>query len=229
MEENIIEGNFPIIFEKKKHEYENVYSFTFLSKGKFPFLAGQSAHLTFLDEEDEDNQRRSMSFASSPQDKDLLFSMRVRKESLYKQKFANLKKGDMLHITRIKGKLILPDDETIPIVLVAGGIGITPFRSILRDINQRKAQNSVILIHVNSSKFLFKDELEKLPQEQFRIRRPYLQEKLLSAAKQYPSAIFYIAGSNLFLEFVSLFLKRNNVKENMIRTSPFKKYEDFLI
>ena len=226
--QNIVEDDFPIVLKEKKNEYENVWTFIFSSEQKLPYWAGQSAHVTFKDERDPDHMRRSMSFASSPYDEDIQFSMRVRDQSPYKMNMSKLKIGDELHITRIKGGTVLPDDDTLPLVMIAGGIGVTPFRSMMRTIEKRGLRHEVTFIHVSSSEYLYEEELKKLPFVQLRISRADVESTLDDIVSKNPEAEYFIAGSPSFLNSITESLIQKGIYDEHIKSTPFKKYDDFI-
>src|SRR5882757_3669095 len=84
------------IFFKSKHQIaEGTYVFAFTKPGDFTPKAGQHVRVTLIDppETDDEGNIRFLSFASSPQDKDLVFVMRMR-DTAFKRVFAQLKPGE---------------------------------------------------------------------------------------------------------------------------------------
>ena len=113
---------------------------------------------------DEKGLRRHISLATSPTEKGVVgLATRIR-ETAFKQTLAELDVGDEVQVEEPKGSFLLPEDTHEEYVFVAGGIGITVFRSMLRFIADEGLAYRVTLVYSNrdreSSAFL--DELEEL-------------------------------------------------------------------
>ena len=83
--------------------------------------------------EDPEGPMRSLTIASSLTEKDfILISTRIR-DTLFKKKLASLDLGTLVNITAPMGKFVLPDDHSSKsVVFLSGGIGVTPFRSMVK-------------------------------------------------------------------------------------------------
>lgn len=137
---------------------EGTRAFYFERPAGLEFTAGQFGNFSLIDaaEEDEAGNMRSFSFASSPHDRELMIATRMR-PSAFKRQLAALPAGATLELQAPFGELVLEDDDR-PAVFLAGGIGITPFRSMLRHCVHAGAQRPMQLIYANrtpaSSAFL---------------------------------------------------------------------------
>src|SRR5690349_15824858 len=100
----------------------------------FAFAAGQAVNLTLVDppETDAKGSSRTFSIASGPSESTLQIATRMR-DTAFKRVLGSLAPGAALKIRGPMGKFILPEDPSRPVVLLAGGIGITPFMSMLRE------------------------------------------------------------------------------------------------
>ncbi|MEO6604236.1 MAG: hypothetical protein ABIN55_01360, partial [Aeromicrobium sp.] len=110
------------------------HEFTFKPRRPLPFKPGQYAELTVPHKNvDERGVRRSFSISSPPDAKgNVTFALRVpEKSSTFKRAMVDLNPGTRIHSTGVGGDFILPKDTSAPVLLVAGGIGITPFISQL--------------------------------------------------------------------------------------------------
>lgn len=126
--------------------------FIFEKPADFRFIPGQYAGftLTQLAPTVAGGATRRFSILSSPQDPELVITTRGSK-SIYKETLFALKPGDAIKMAGPTGNFILPQDTTIPVVLIAGGIGITPFYSMLEDASQTNSNRSFILFYGNQT------------------------------------------------------------------------------
>src|SRR5262245_13058775 len=130
---------------------ERTMSFAFDFEGQsFPFKSGQYVQITqaaprYLDEK---GNSRSFSIASSPDDPFLLIATRLT-GSAFKRSLAEASLGTRVDVRGPMGSFVLPQDTTIPTALVAGGIGITPFRSMIKTVTERKLPYQLTLICSN--------------------------------------------------------------------------------
>jgi ferredoxin-NADP reductase len=116
----------------------------------FSFAAGQSINLTLVDPPHTDarGNMRTFSLASAPFESTLQVATRVR-ETAFKRVLAGLEPGATLKLRGPGGKFVLPEDELRPVVLVAGGIGVTPFMSMLRQAAHGRSPRPRVLLYSN--------------------------------------------------------------------------------
>jgi ferredoxin-NADP reductase len=112
---------------------------------------------------DEKGLRRHISLATSPTERGVGLATRLR-DSAFKQTLAKLEVGDEVQVEEPKGSFLLPEDTDAEYVFVAGGIGITVFRSMLRFIADEQLPYRVTLVYSNRDResTAFLDELEDL-------------------------------------------------------------------
>lgn len=149
----------------KREVADQTVAYSFEKPAEFSFKAGQYVAITLptLEFEDARGKNRVMSIASAPSDDELVFAMRVT-GSAFKQTLAHMPEGGEIVIRDAVGHFVLPeDDEVRPIVFLAGGIGITPVRSILREANRSGRKNPFWLFYSNraAKDVAFLDELEE--------------------------------------------------------------------
>ncbi|RMH34226.1 MAG: FAD-dependent oxidoreductase [Nitrospirae bacterium] len=134
----------------------------------FSFLAGQFIDLTLLDlpEPDPDGPTRSLTLASAPSEAHLMVATRVR-ETVYKRTLASMPLHTFVQIEGPFGHLTLPESQVRPLIFLAGGIGITPFRSMLVEMATLRLPYRVVLFYVNRrpEDAPFLDELRHLQQQ----------------------------------------------------------------
>jgi ferredoxin-NADP reductase len=132
------------------------------------FRPGQYFFVTLPSVGDEDDKglRRHITVVTSPNERGVLgFATRMR-DSAFKRTLSRLPVGSEVEVEPPKGKFSLPEDPSRPLVFVAGGIGITVFRSMLRYIREEKLPYRVTLIYSNRDRAstAFLDELRELEQ-----------------------------------------------------------------
>jgi len=130
------------------------------------FAPGQYFWVTLLDPpyDDERGPRRHFSVVTSPTDEGVLgFCTRLR-DSAFKRSIAELPIGTEVEVEEPKGSFVLPVETDVPYVFIAGGIGITVFRSMLRYIAHEGLDHRVTLVYSNRDResAAFLDELEEL-------------------------------------------------------------------
>jgi ferredoxin-NADP reductase len=130
------------------------------------FTPGQYFWVTLLDppHDDEKGPRRHITVVTSPNDRGVLgLATRIR-DSAFKRSLAELPVGAEVDVEQPKGSFLLPEDTEQPYVFVAGGIGITVFRSMLRYIAEEGLPHRVTLVYSNRDResAAFLDELEEL-------------------------------------------------------------------
>jgi ferredoxin-NADP reductase len=133
------------------------------------FKPGQYFFITLPDvgHQDERGLRRHITVVTSPNETGVLgFATRMR-DSAFKRSLRELPAGTEVEVEPPKGNFVLPEETSRPLVFVAGGIGITVFRSMLRYIREERLAHRVTLIYSNrdreSTPFL--DELRELEEE----------------------------------------------------------------
>jgi ferredoxin-NADP reductase len=130
------------------------------------FTAGQYFWVTLLDPpyDDDKGPRRHITVVTSPNDRGVLgLATRVR-DSAFKRSLAELPVGAEVDVEQPKGDFLLPGDAELPYVFIAGGIGITVFRSMLRYIAEENLPHRVTLVYSNRDResTAFFDELLEL-------------------------------------------------------------------
>jgi ferredoxin-NADP reductase len=130
---------------------EGTMAFAFERPAGFDFTAGQFITITLPDPlyNDDRGNRRTFSIASPPQDAGRLLIATRMTGSALKRSLAEASLGTALSIFGPSGRFTLHADPAVPAVFVAGGIGITPFRSILHDAAARRLTHSITLIYSN--------------------------------------------------------------------------------
>jgi glycine betaine catabolism B len=160
---------------KKVNEAKGTQSFFWEPENKVDFLPGQYFYYTLpkLDYPDNRGPTRHFTIASSPTESYIQLTTRIREQSGYKKTLSNLPVGSVIEGEGPQGTFVFDNKDkdghvftsqngTPPNVLIAGGIGITPFRSMLKYHLDNNLKIPARLIYSNSdSDFIFKSELEE--------------------------------------------------------------------
>jgi ferredoxin-NADP reductase len=208
------------------------------------FTPGQYFFVTLPESghQDEKGLRRHISVVTSPNEKGVLGLATRLRDSAFKQTLAELSVGAEVDVEPPKGQFALPEDTSRPLVLVAGGIGITVFRSMLRYIAEERLPYRVTLIYSNRDResTAFLDELRELERElpDFRLVLTMTQDegwdgesRRLDAAfiREYLGEslndfTFMVAGPPAMTEAVQHALEEAGVEEENVIASRFSGY-----
>jgi ferredoxin-NADP reductase len=117
--------------------------------------------------QDEKGLRRHISLATSPTESGVVGLATRLRDTAFKRTLAELEVGDEVQVEEPKGSFLLPEDTSAEYVFVAGGIGITVFRSMLRFIADKDLPYRVTLVYSNRDResAAFLDELEELERQ----------------------------------------------------------------
>jgi ferredoxin-NADP reductase len=215
----------------------------FAVDGYPPYRAGSYFWVELPDRgyQDEKGLRRHISLVTSPTETGVVGLATRLRDSAFKRTLAELEVGDGVAVEEPKGSFLLPEDTSVDYVFIAGGIGITVFRSMLRYIADEGLPYRVTLVYSNRDResAAFLDELEELERridglrvvltiteqegwegESRRIDADMLREHLgdLEAHR------FYVAGPPAMAESVSESLLAAGVPEEQVVTGRFSGY-----
>ena len=135
---------------KSEQIAEGTMAFHFAKPADFQFRAGQSVDLTLLNppETDAEGNTRTFTLASAPFDSDLMIATRMR-DSAFKRTLGKAPPGLEVKIDGPGGSLVLHRKAEKPAVLLAGGIGITPFLSMVRQATHDRLPRRIYLFYSN--------------------------------------------------------------------------------
>jgi ferredoxin-NADP reductase len=141
---------------------------------KVDFTPGQYFWVTLIDPpyDDEKGPKRHISVVTSPNERGVLGLCTRIRDTAFKRSLAELPVGAEVEVEQPKGSYLLPEDTSKDYVFIAGGIGITVFRCMLKFIAEENLPHRVTLIYSNRDResTAFLDELQKLDGEHDNIR-----------------------------------------------------------
>jgi ferredoxin-NADP reductase len=215
---------------------EGTMAFRFAKPAGFVYKAGQSANFVLLEPPAEPNSaRRTFSLASAPYENELVVATRMREGSHFKHALKALPAGAKIRLVGPLGDMTLHEDPARAAVFVAGGIGITPFRSMLLQAEHDRLEHRVYLAYSNRRRehAAFLDELQALERRnpRFRLLAPMTDaegmlddEKLKRFAGDASSPVYYLAGPPAMVEAMKAILVRNGVDSGDVRSEEFFGY-----
>lgn len=129
---------------------EGTMAFHFEKPQGFQFTPGQSLDFTLLDppETDAEGNMRTFSIASAPFEEQITIATRMR-DTAFKRVLKTVPLGLGVKMEGPMGSFTLHKNTAKPAVLLAGGIGITPFRSIVRHAGHEKLPHKIFLFYAN--------------------------------------------------------------------------------
>jgi ferredoxin-NADP reductase len=226
----VAKGTLFVVFDLLGHEVD--------------FRAGQYFWVTLLDPpyDDEKGPRRHISVVTSPNERGVLGLCTRLRDSAFKRSLAELQVGDEVEVEEPKGEWALPEETDLPYVFVAGGIGITVFRSMLLYITEERLPYRVTLVYSNRDResTAFLDELLELERahenvrlvltmtddegwdgESRRIGPELLRDHLDGDLAEYR---YLLAGPPAMVEAVTEQIRGAGVPESQLRPERFSGY-----
>jgi ferredoxin-NADP reductase len=212
----------------------------------FEFKPGQFANFTIdsVNTTDAGGTTRSLSIASAPHEKDLMVAMRIR-DTGFKRIASALPIGAPFLVDGPYGNLILHRDAARPAVFLAGGIGITPFRSMIRHATEGGSERKIFLFYSirRLEQAAFLDELREIKElnrgfkfiptithpdgipHHWRGEIGHITEPMLmSWIPDFQDPIFYVAGPPGMVAGMRQMLEVAGVPDDNIRAEEFAGY-----
>lgn len=221
----------------KKDEAKGTKSFFFKSDEDITWIPGQYIYITLpkLNYPDERGPVRHFTISNSPtESKDIRITVRIREQSGYKKTLDELEIGATVEGKGPQGTFII-NENIKDNIFIAGGIGITPFRSIIKYNVDNNLNIPMHLIYSNSDgDFVFKEDLNKIQSENNNIKVSYFNssesghldaEKLkLLCDVSNKNNTFWVVGPNSFVNAIEDILEQLEVPSDKILTEKFTGY-----
>ncbi|HEV8405489.1 MAG TPA: Rieske 2Fe-2S domain-containing protein [Nitrososphaera sp.] len=163
-EERKAHGKLPLkLISKEKLEGTDIMTFK-LERDDMDFSAGQFGYFKLEGvKNDPRGPIRHFSFASSPTEEEyLMISTRIR-DTPYKKKLASLEIGSPIQTWGPQGEFVLHDDNSKPAVFLSGGIGVTPFRSMIKYATDKHLPMKIVMFDSNRDErnILYRHEFDR--------------------------------------------------------------------
>lgn len=218
--------------KSKEQELGKVFTFRFEPEEQISWQPGQYMHYELQHENPDDRgSERWFTIASAPYEKEIRITTRFdgEKVSSFKQALLNMKPADEIIADGPKGSFVLREGEHHH-VFIAGGIGITPFRSMILQLAHDNNEINIDLLYANRDEnFVFERELKNVQNSHtsFHIIE-FVNERIKeSDFKKYlsdESAVYYLSGPRSMVENYELLLADIGVDKTAVMTDYFPGY-----
>lgn len=222
-----------------------VYEFEFEPNRPLKFQAGQYMEWALEHAHpDSRGNRRYFTIASAPHEPNLRLGVRIdpQRASSFKRALFALEPGGVLWAGALAGDFTVEADETRPLVFIAGGIGVTPFRSIIADLVKAGGQRDITLLYCANryDDFAYRPLLEQARTRGVKTRLiitgseipadwagsigALTEETLKQAVPSYEKALFYLSGPNAMVVSYRRLLLSLGVARGRIKADYFPGY-----
>ncbi|MBN9216708.1 MAG: RnfABCDGE type electron transport complex subunit D [Mesorhizobium sp.] len=142
-------GRLVLTLERIEQSAMDSYDFIFSSPRRLAFEAGQYLEWTLgLERSDNRGNRRYFTVASAPTEQSIRLGVKFYpRSSAFKMALGAMKPGSTIHASQLAGDFTLPTDPETKIAFLAGGIGITPFRSMLQYLVDIHEKRPIVLLY----------------------------------------------------------------------------------
>ncbi|MBB6637108.1 FAD-dependent oxidoreductase [Cohnella thailandensis] len=220
-----------LTFKESYKESDNVHTFVFEKEKDITWKAGQYG-LFGITHKKIKNATKPFSLASAPSENVIKISTIIReKPSEFKKALLELQQGMKVNMSGPLGPFYLKDNSRT--LLIAGGIGITPFRSILKQVEAEGTEvgNRIHLLYLDSQKsHLFKNEIDGIA-DNTSMSITYLDssdelhselDKFIALNKD--NGKYYVAGPKAMVGSITTYLQNKKVSKRNITKDSFFGY-----
>ena len=232
-----------------RDEAKGTKSFFWQPEKPVTFLPGQYFYYTLptLKYPDPKGNTRHFTDSSSPTEAGTLrVTTRIREESGYKKTLAELPIGAEIEGEGPNGTFIFDEKETGPHIFIAGGIGITPYRSMIKYAVDKQSlpsdgknlQTPIFLIYSNSDNdFVFKKELDEISAQHPNIKIQYLvtateghlddvkiSQYLKNWQLETANCTFWLCGPPPMIDAMEISLGKLKITSDKVRSEKFTGY-----
>lgn len=224
-----------LILAARRAEAGDVTSFVFRSEAPIKWQAGQFLHYSLSHQgADARGTTRYFTIASAPFEEHIMLTTRFAadRSSSFKRALRELPVGGTVDVGEPDGDFVAgePDDKR---VFIAGGIGITPFRAMLLDLDHRGGPLTTTLLYANrTAEFVYKAEIEQLRARHRDLAVHYLvspervtEASIRAAVAELSGCTFYVSGPESFVESVAGILSGLGVPDTRLKRDYFPGYD----
>jgi len=224
--------------EKIEQLADGIVTFWFKPEGRFRYVAGEFTEMYIPHVADERGEKRWFTLSSSPTEPLLGITTSFSEgfSSSFKQALQGLQPGDNVRLAEPMGDFVLPKSTDIPLTFIAGGLGITPIRSIVRSLADTGQKRSIRLLRIAGPKkaHLFEGIFANYPMRLDYInsndpsRDEMIDEHVATVVgSATPNTMFYLAGPEKLIQRLADMLAKNGIDARQIVTDFFPGYTTF--
>ncbi|HET7827557.1 MAG TPA: FAD-dependent oxidoreductase [Candidatus Saccharimonadales bacterium] len=223
-----------LTLKETRPEVENVETFVFEAAEPVSWQPGQYMHYVFPHpDEDDRGEERWFTISSPPYQKNITITTRFTDDqgSSFKTALKGLKPGESIEADGPKGKFVI-EDLNKEYVLMAGGIGITPYHSMLLQFDHDGKMPAIELLYANrDEKFVFDKEFNDLAAKYPNLHiKKFVGDRHIEAEDLKPYAddqtkTIYLSGPEPMIEAFEQMLQEMGVPEERLKTDFFPGYE----
>lgn len=163
------EGRLRLTLLRAEKTAAGSYDFVFRPDRPFSFRAGQYLDWTLpVPRPDNRGNRRPFTLASAPTESEVRIGVKFYEgPSTFKLCLASMKPGEVVYASQLAGTFTLPRDTNRKLAFIAGGIGVTPFRSMIQELIDRHEQRPIVMLYGNNklAEIAYGDVFEQATQE----------------------------------------------------------------
>ncbi len=235
--------NLMLSLKERRKLAPDIYEFVFHNERRLRFKPGQYMEWTLPhDRADSRGNRRFLTLSSSPTEREVKIGVKFHsRPSSFKRGLLSMKKGERIAAGHLAGDFVLPDDKAEKVAFIAGGIGITPFKSMIKYMLDTGDRRAVVVLYANrrvediAYDGLLEQAAERLGVRTVHIltdlrqvpsswdgRTGHIDEDLIAEeVPDYRDRIFFVSGPPDMVAAAKKAIARLGVKRNRIRTDYF--------
>lgn len=237
-------GRFKLTLERIEKMASGCYDFVFKSDRKLAFQPGQYLDWTLdVRNPDDRGNRRTFTIASAPSNNEVRLGVKFYPgASAFKRSLGTMRPGEVIYGSLLAGSFTLPKNRNEKLAFIAGGIGVTPFRSMVQDLINRQDRRSVIMLYGNErvDEIAYSDVFNRAERELglrtvyavaedevlgSNMHRGYIDEELIQREiPDFRDRTFYVSGPRAMVVRFRHVLKELGVARSRIKVDFFPGY-----
>jgi ferredoxin-NADP reductase len=220
----------------------DIFDFVFSGNSKFNFIPGQYLEWTLSHKSpDSRGNRRYFTIASSPTEDNLRIGVKFYpKPSSFKRSLQAMDLNGKIVGGSLAGDFTLPKDPNKKLVFIAGGIGVTPFRSMIKYLIDTGQKRDIVLFYSNKffSDIVYQQifslaevlgirtiytlsELDKIPVNWSGGKGPVSEEMIKKEVPDFKERTFYLSGPHGMVAAFEKTLKGMGLSKSQIKIDYF--------
>jgi glycine betaine catabolism B len=234
-------GRFKLTLVRIEQMTSECVDFVFKPDRKLDFRPGQYLDWTLaVTKPDARGNRRPFTIASAPGESEVHLGVKLhQKPSAFKRALSAMRPGDVIYGSQLAGDFTLPNDKSTKLAFIAGGIGVTPFRSMVQDLLDRQDERSLVVLYGNAKadEIAYSDVFERAERElgiktvyavadgagaRSNMHKGFIDAALIQReVPDYKERTFYISGPRAMVVRFRRVLKELGVARSRIREDFF--------